>query len=200
MKMHDCLSTLVESPCNARARREIGIVCGRGLECIAEAAGERQARVHLNRIFCIECKLPLRERYQRRSCGYLKGRRRATGQVQQRAPVLLDSGDCGYLACRCPTCIEYGRCAAAKGIRTVECIGVGVMHKDSENLCAYFPGLSPMRVKYIFIDFEVPLTVIDLLGSAAASFKKSRNIEARCRGQRSLRRVFPCPRCMGFVK
>ena len=60
VEVDDGFGTLVEGPGESGARGEVGIAGGRGLERVAEAAGEGEAAAELDCVFSVGGELPLR--------------------------------------------------------------------------------------------------------------------------------------------
>ena len=200
VEMEDGLRVLVDGPCQAGARREVGKTGGRGLNCVAEPAGEREPRAELKSVFGVESQLPLCEGDQRGAGGDGEAGGRAAWQVEERAAVLLEAGDGGGAGGGIIVRVERGRVASTKGERAVEGVRIGFVNKDAERLRADFPRLLVVRVEKVFVDFEVALAVVEILRGAAATEEETGDVEAGSGRERRLLGVFPGETDVGFVK
>ena len=170
------------------------------MECVAEAAGEREATAELHGVFSVGGELPLREGDERGAGGDGVGGGRSAGQVEERAAVLFEAADSGGCAGGVVIGVEDGRGGAGEGEGSVEGVGIGLVDEDAEGLRADFPGLLFVGVDEVLVDFEVALAVVELLRGAAAAEEESCDVEAGRGGERGLRGVFPGPGGVGFVK
>ena len=198
VEMDDGFGTLVEGPGESGARGEVGIAGGRGLERVAQAAGEGEAAAELDCVFSVGGELPLRNGDKRDAGGDGVGGGRAAGKVEERAAILFEAADGGGCSGGIVVGVENGRGAAGEGERTIEGVGIGFVDEDAEGLRADFPGLLFVRVDEVLIDFEIALAVVELLRGAAAAEEESGDVEAGRGGERGLRGIFPGPGRRGF--
>ena len=178
MEMDDGFGVLVDGPGESGARGEVGVAGGRGLERVAEAAGEREATAELHRVFSVGGELPLRDGDERGAGGDGVSGGRSAGKIQERATILLEAADGRGCAGGVVVGVEDGRGGAGEGERSVEGVGIGFVDEDAEGLRADFPGLLFVGVDEVLVDFEVALAVVELLRGAAAAEEEAGDVEA----------------------